>query len=276
MKLHNDPKIFKELIVATAQNSKGLQNFQVEKDYFVSLFLKELSKTNKDLEVVFKGGTSLSKCYDVINRFSEDVDLTIKLDNKKANYQIKKQFKNKIISSIENLGMVFLNPLNVESKKNYNYYEVEFKKHFESTPEIIPFIKIETITAYKPYPCKKLLVSNYITKFLREIEEGEELIKKYELEEFEMNIQTVERTFIDKLFALCDYYLSKNYFRNSRHIYDIHMIWNSGLLNKKVVSNIVDDVLADRQRFSNKNLSSKPGSKPKDILLEIVETGVFK
>ncbi|MFA7507846.1 MAG: nucleotidyl transferase AbiEii/AbiGii toxin family protein [Bacilli bacterium] len=129
MKLHNDPKIFKELIVATAQNSKGLQNFQVEKDYFVSLFLKELSKTNKDLEVVFKGGTSLSKCYDVINRFSEDVDLTIKLDNKKANYQIKKQFKNKIISSIENLGMVFLNPLNVESKKNYNYYEVEFKKH---------------------------------------------------------------------------------------------------------------------------------------------------
>jgi len=91
-----------------------------------------------------------------------------------------------------------------------------------------------------------------------------------------MNIQTVERTFIDKLFALCDYYLSKNYFRNSRHIYDIHMIWNSGLLNKKVVSNIVDDVLADRQRFSNKNLSSKPGSKPKDILLEIVETGVFK
>ena len=52
----------------------------VEKDTIQSMFLNELSKVN--LPFVFKGGTSLSKAYNLINRFSEDIDLSMK---KKAN-----------------------------------------------------------------------------------------------------------------------------------------------------------------------------------------------
>ena len=47
----------------------------VEKDYYVTMILRELSK-HLDF-VVFKGGTSLSKCYKAIKRFSEDIDITI-------------------------------------------------------------------------------------------------------------------------------------------------------------------------------------------------------
>lgn len=47
----------------------------VEKDTIQSMFLNELSKVN--LPFVFKGRTSLSKAYNLINRFSEDIDLSM-------------------------------------------------------------------------------------------------------------------------------------------------------------------------------------------------------
>lgn len=49
----------------------------IEKDYYVTLILKRLNEEIPGL--LFKGGTSLSKCYKLIDRFSEDIDLT--LDN---------------------------------------------------------------------------------------------------------------------------------------------------------------------------------------------------
>ena len=47
----------------------------VEKDYYVTMILRELSE--RQGFVVFKGGTSLSKCHKAIKRFSEDIDITI-------------------------------------------------------------------------------------------------------------------------------------------------------------------------------------------------------
>ena len=58
----------------------------VEKDYYVTMILREL--TERQGFVVFKGGTSLSKCYKVIKRFSEDIDITI--DSRLSQGQMKK------------------------------------------------------------------------------------------------------------------------------------------------------------------------------------------
>lgn len=66
MQLHNHKEEFETIVKAVAEEY-GLRNFQVEKDYYVSLFLKELNKLESNIQVVFKGGTSLSKCYDVID-----------------------------------------------------------------------------------------------------------------------------------------------------------------------------------------------------------------
>lgn len=276
MLLHTNEKIFKEIVIATAQHIDGLQNHQVEKDYFVSLFLKELSKIDNNVDIVFKGGTSLSKCYDVIDRFSEDIDLTINFPNEKAGKGLRKRLKESIIAAIDSLKMNFINSKKVQSDRDFNTYEVEFKRLFESTPEMIPYIKIETISVYKPYPCETKLVSNYITKYLSTLEEGAQIIKQYDLEAFDMKIQSIDRTFIDKLFALCDYHLAGTYHRYSRHIYDIHMIWSSGLLNKTNHHKLIDNVLSDRQQFHDKNLSSKPGSMPRKIINEIIDKEVFK
>lgn len=70
MRLHLDKELFREVIGATAAGL-GLPVPIVEKDYYVTMILHQLSE--KAPECVFKGGTSLSKCYHVIDRFSEDI-----------------------------------------------------------------------------------------------------------------------------------------------------------------------------------------------------------
>ncbi len=76
MKLHLDKKLFQEAIQATAQHI-GIPEVYVEKDYWVSLVLLEIFSSDISDLVVFKGGTCLSKCHNLIQRFSEDIDLVI-------------------------------------------------------------------------------------------------------------------------------------------------------------------------------------------------------
>lgn len=66
----------REIIVATA-SSKGMSEEAVEKDWWVTLVLKAVFSTEWAGDLVFKGGTSLSKGWDLIQRFSEDIDLAI-------------------------------------------------------------------------------------------------------------------------------------------------------------------------------------------------------
>ncbi len=77
MNLHHEEKIFDELIML-ASRKYNLPSSAVRKDYFITLILSNLQNSPFLQQVVFKGGTSLSKCYPgSIERFSEDIDLTI-------------------------------------------------------------------------------------------------------------------------------------------------------------------------------------------------------
>ena len=76
MKLHTNPDEFHELISIVAQE-KNISESAVERDYYIVMMLKALSESAYSDQCVFKGGTSLSKCYpNSIERFSEDIDLT--------------------------------------------------------------------------------------------------------------------------------------------------------------------------------------------------------
>jgi len=66
MKLHEDNEVFTELVAVTAETI-GLPQVYVEKDYWVTKALKYLSESAHVGEVVFKGGTSLSKAYRLID-----------------------------------------------------------------------------------------------------------------------------------------------------------------------------------------------------------------
>ena len=74
MYLHQDKENFEQIILKI-NSETGIESGIIEKDYYVSLILQNLFDMVPNL--IFKGGTSLSKCYKIIDRFSEDIDLTI-------------------------------------------------------------------------------------------------------------------------------------------------------------------------------------------------------
>ena len=81
--ISNDDRIF---LFQEASARTGLPALIIEKDYFVSLLLSLIFNEIKpqyieecDFPFLFKGGTSLSKIYNVINRMSEDIDLSINM-----------------------------------------------------------------------------------------------------------------------------------------------------------------------------------------------------
>ncbi len=88
MNLHTNKKLFSDTIRAASEHLKINEEF-VEKDYWITLLLNNLSNSKHLKDTVFKGGTSLSKCYRLINRFSEDVDIAIINDDDKSGNQVK-------------------------------------------------------------------------------------------------------------------------------------------------------------------------------------------
>ena len=69
MKLHEDKKLFKQAVQKTAEE-KGILDIYVEKDYWVTYALYTIFKNEIGKETIFKGGTALSKCFGLIERFS--------------------------------------------------------------------------------------------------------------------------------------------------------------------------------------------------------------
>src|SRR5712675_83369 len=75
MKLFEHPD-FEQAILQAAEHfrEQGLRPAIIEKDYYVTEALRIISVTARE-KVIFKGGTSLSKGWNLIQRFSEDIDL---------------------------------------------------------------------------------------------------------------------------------------------------------------------------------------------------------
>ena len=220
MYLHKEDKeLFRDIILLTSQKL-GISEDIVEKDYYVTLILKKLSKIK--YPVVFKGGTSLSKAFNVLNRFSEDIDITFSEHLGEAR---RKKLKYNILQPIaEELGLIIRNFDTIESDKNLNHYDFYYESivgnHLINA--IPPYVKLETALMSYAFPTEERKLGNYILDALESDEP--ELISMYELTSFTMRVQSLERTLIDKVFAVCDYYLQGKRYRISRHLYDIYML----------------------------------------------------
>ena len=123
MFLHNDKELFQEVIVSAAEDLDLVVPI-VEKDYYVTMILKKLSIWCP--ECVFKGGTSLSKCHHVIDRFSEDIDISF---SDKLTQGMRKKLKNETIAGIsEELSLPIIDWENARSRRDYNAYTLDSRK----------------------------------------------------------------------------------------------------------------------------------------------------
>ena len=93
--LHDDREQFQDAIEITYEQT-GIMQKIIEKDYYVTMLRRVLAE--KIPYIIFKGGTSLSKCHKVIKRFSEDIDITIDTLLSKGQ---KKRFKQVIVETAE-------------------------------------------------------------------------------------------------------------------------------------------------------------------------------
>lgn len=239
MNLHNNIQEFYDTILVIS-NKLNISPAIVEKDYYVSLFLKTLSKKVESL--IFKGGTSLSKCYKIINRFSEDIDIT--LDEQYRTQSNKRNLKQEIINVCEELGLQLINSEEIRSRRDYNRYEIKYPIHFSGTG-IKQYILIETVFMTKSYPVEVKSVTSMIYEFWKEIND-DHAIKSYDMEPFCIKVQTLERTFIDKVFAICDYSVSNNISGHSRHIYDIYKLLKVITINNKL-KKLIESVREERK-----------------------------
>lgn len=219
MYLHDDKEIFKEIIEQVAAET-GRTEIIIEKDYYVTMLLKNLA--NKLSNVVFKGGTSLSKGYKIINRFSEDIDITFDEHLGEAR---RKKLKNNILKGIsDELNMPIINWNEIQSDRDYNAYYFTYESVCGIQDErVLSSVKLETALGSYAFPTENVMLGSYIRDFFVK-KNHSDFISKFSLEEFEMKLQSIERTYIDKIFALCDYYLKNKSKRYSRHLYDIYKL----------------------------------------------------
>ncbi len=190
----------------------------VEKDYYVTMILRGLSE--RQGFVVFKGGTSLSKCHKAIKRFSEDIDITI--DSKLSQGQMKK-LKEVIKDIAAELGLAIPNIEETRSRRSYNRYILEYQSALSEPDDAVQSaVLMETSFAEVSFPTVILQVHSYIGDMMTK--EAPDELENFHLEPFEMKVQGLDRTLVDKVFAICDYYMQDRVKKHSRHIYDIYKL----------------------------------------------------
>jgi len=244
MYLHEDRETFKDIIRLAADYCKRTP-MVVEKDYYVTLILKKLTEQLE--QCVFKGGTSLSKGFRVIDRFSEDIDITF---SEHIGESRRKKLKNVVIKGIsEELNMPITNWDETQSDRDYNAYHFAYETVCGLEDDRLPqYVKLETALGSYSFPTQVQTIHNYIGDYL----DGRgraDVAKQFFLEKFPMRLQSLERTYIDKVFALCDYYLQGKSKRYSRHLYDIYKLTPLVSLDEDFAA-LVKEVRAHRSKMS--------------------------
>ena len=262
-----DNKTLKRLIVDVSEYF-NLRREYIEKDYYITLFLSELVKLVPNL--VFKGGTSLSKCHKVINRFSEDVDLT--LDHNYWTVGPKKHLKNSIVKVCEKYNFNLINFEDIRSRRDYNLYRIKYPIIFSST-NINDTLLVETTYISKAYPFENCKCSSIIYDYLKEINRSD-IIEMYELEPFDIKVQALEKTFVDKVFAICDYKMRNLVERNSRHIYDLNRLLTRVEINEDL-KKLFNEVRIERS-INPRCYSASKEVNINEILSEIISSDFFK
>ena len=215
MKLHNNRGDFQELIAVTAAE-KHIPESAVERDYFIVRALLFLSRSEYAKKCVFKGGTSLSKCFPgSIERFSEDIDLTFIPDDGLTNKQIERRLK-----AIEKLMTADAETEIIPSERNSRNKSIYFWNNRRDSK-----IKLEIGSSVRPEPYSAKTLKTYIQEYL----EGHgfsDVIHEFELTPVTINVLDIERTFVDKLMAVKRHVLCNNIAAKSRHIYDVSRLFN--------------------------------------------------
>ena len=134
--LHENSEKFRDKVIDIA-NSSGRAESIVEKDYYLTNLLETISKNTP---LVFKGGTSLSKGHNIINRFSEDIDFCVPEHLTRGE---RRNVRDVIVDAIESMGLSVQDKDALQSGSRFNKYIAPYDS-IDEEPIVFPQIMIET------------------------------------------------------------------------------------------------------------------------------------
>ncbi|MFJ2620088.1 nucleotidyl transferase AbiEii/AbiGii toxin family protein [Glutamicibacter sp. NPDC087344] len=231
-----------EALVSSAAEHLKLEPAFVEKDFWVTEVLRctvqPRTIVDKDgqvgeVRVIFKGGTSLSKGFDLIKRFSEDVDILVVFPED-CSVGAKDNALKKICADVrEHLGLGEEQTRNEGSSKGV-------KRHMRYTPfttydarDITKGVLLEMGVRGGKLPVKTVTIQSIVSKFAREALNADSS-DWAEFAPVQVEVLGPERTLLEKMSAMHDaatrYVDSGNETilgKGGRHYYDIHCLAQS-------------------------------------------------
>lgn len=226
MKLHKDGDAFQALLTAISEKT-GVREDIIEKDYYLTLLLSELASWQAELPAYFKGGTALYKAIGSLKRFSEDIDLTVEVQDCS-----KSQGKKRLETAANGYASL---PRTSDKTR-----EINAKGGITSVYEYQPVIKIDADDALQRFGYVKVEATSFtvsepveslaVTPLLYSEASSEQqsiLHDSYDVFPFEVKTIKIERIFADKILAAEFYYQRQMLFDVAKHLYDLTMLMNT-------------------------------------------------
>jgi len=229
MNLHENKDLFIAIIRDMAQKTL-ISEVYIEKDYWLTRSLQRLSQNPNAEKVVFKGGTALSKIQ-LTNRFSEDIDIAVIEADSFSGNQLKMLIKRlakdmatdleeRVVEGVTSKGSRFY-------KAIYLYPNIlgqETKTAVKSGQ-----LLIEINTFANPYPYHKQQITSFVSDYLTTLNR-QDLIEKYNLSPFSVNVLDKNRTMLEKIVSLLRFSFAENPRKELaskiRHFYDLYFLAN--------------------------------------------------
>lgn len=194
---------FDQAVLQAAEHfrSRGLRPAVIEKDYYVTEALRIIAAMAGD-KIIFKGGTSLSKGWNLIQRFSEDIDIF--LDPAAFEPALGKRAIDRELKGLRDSvdGHPALTFLAKESQTIGGFGRADrfsYKQHFGGVGEVAAHVLLEAGTASGRQPTAVVELHSYIGQYFHE--RGLSLGAEDE-GAFSMRLLHFRRTFVEKLFAI--------------------------------------------------------------------------
>jgi predicted nucleotidyltransferase component of viral defense system len=264
MRLFEHPD-FDQAVIATREHLLGqgisLSEQIIEKDYYVTEALRLVASTAGD-KTIFKGGTSLSKGWNLIQRFSEDIDIFLDpaafvppLGKNGINRELKAL--RDTVASYPGLTHILEEGQTIGGFGRSDYFA--YKTRFAGAGAIAARVMVEAGTASGREPTEEVTLSSYIGRFLRAT--SSTLAAEDELP-FTMRLLHFRRTFVEKMFAIhSKVELYKREARPigsyARHYYDLYYLAQQEAVIAMLQTNEYTAIKADYERIS---LASFPQS----------------
>lgn len=223
IKLHKERDAFQALL-STISGKTGIREDIIEKDYYLTLLLSELASWQTELPAYFKGGTALYKAIGSLKRFSEDIDLTVEVqDCSKSQGKKRLETAANGYSSLTRTSDKTRETNTKGSITSVYEYQPVTKIDVDDALQRFGYVKVEATSFTVSEPVEFLMVAPLL--YIEASEEQQVILHdNYDVFPFEVKTIKMERIFADKILAAEFYYQRQMLFDVAKHLYDLTLM----------------------------------------------------